>query len=420
MKIRLVAFILMGFFTLSTASAQLTLDVCQEKARQNYPQIKQLDLIAKSVDYNISNANKAWLPQLSFSARATYQSEAISINLPVIGLDIALPKDQYQAVIEASQIVWDGGVTSSQKKIVKANAAVEKEKVEVELYALKDRVNQLFFGILLIKEQLMLNQTLQEELQSNFDRVSAFVTNGVANLSDLDAVKVEILNNDQRKIELEATQKSFCEMLSAMTGEKIHNNTLLEKPLIEYTKIGSEEVNRPEIKLFDSQINLFTNQENMIQASNMPKLGLFLQGGYGNPGLNMFKVGFSPFYIGGLKLAWNFNGFYTQKNNINTLKNNMKMAEVQKETFLFNNNLNISRQNIEIEKIREQIKSDNEIIKLRNNIKNASSVKVENGTMTVSDLLTEINAENMAKKQKALHEIQLLISIYSLRNSTNN
>jgi len=420
MKIRSVIILLIGFLPLSPIFAQLTIDACQEKARQNYPQIKQFDLIQKSAEYSLSNAVKSWLPQLSMSARATYQSETTTINIPSMGLNVTLPKDQYQAVIEASQTIWDGGIISSQKKIIQASTKVEKEKLEVELYALKDRVNQLFFGILLIEEQLIQNETLQKELETNLDRVLAYMANGVANQSDVDAVRVECLNNKQRRLEQQSSCKSYREMLEAMIGVKIDKNTMLERPLPDYSIAGITEVNRPELKLFDGQLDLLAKQENMINSGNLPKFGVFLQGGYGNPGLNMFKNGFSGFYIGGLRLSWNFSGFYTQKNNLNTLKNNMAMVAVQRETFLFNNNLNISRQNNDIERIREQIKSDNEIINLRSNIKNASSAKVENGTMTVSDLLRDIDAESIARNQKCLHEIQLLMSIGNLKFSTNN
>jgi len=202
-------------------NGQLTIEACQEMARQNYPQVRQFDLIQQSADYNLSNAGKNWLPQVSLSARATYQSDATSISVPQLSLDITLPKDQYQAVLEATQLVWDGGVNTSQKNIIKATAAVDKEKLEVELYTLKDRVNQVFFGLLLIEDQLLQNRTLQEELQTNYDRVNAYVVNGVANQADLDAISVEKLNNQQRRLELIASEKFFRQMLSALTGKPI-------------------------------------------------------------------------------------------------------------------------------------------------------------------------------------------------------
>lgn len=419
MKIRslILLFFLIPFYSVF---AQLTLDVCQEKARQNYPMIKQFDLIKKSADYSLSNAGKSWLPQLSMSAKATYQSEATTINIPAMGLSVALPRDQYQAVLEASQTIWDGGVVVSQKKIIKANAALEKEKLEVELYTIKDRINQMFFGLLLLNEQLNQNETLQNELETNLNRVQAYMSNGVANQSDVDAVKVECLNNKQRRMEMLASAKSFKQMLGAMTGLQISEIEILEKPIQEKTDYKNDIINRPELKLFDSQLDLFTSQEKLVHSGNLPKAGVFLQGGVGNPGLNMFKSGFSPFYIGGLRLSWSLGGFYSQKNNLNALKNNKNTVSLQRETFLFNNNLNILRQNSEIEKLSEQLMSDEEIINLRGNIKKASSVKVENGTLTITDLLRDINYESMARNQKSIHEIQLLMSISNLKYSTNN
>jgi len=406
----------------SGAFGQLTIDQCQEKARQNYPQIKQFELIEKSLNYNLSNASKAYFPQAGISAKATYQSDAISLDIPMNGqmMSIHQSKDQYQAVLEVNQIVWDGGVTATQKHIHKANANIENQKLEVELYAIRDRVNQIYFGLLLINEQLQQNAILQDELQTNYEKVKSYIQNGVANQSDLDAVKLEQLNNTQRRTELQAAQKSYREMLSAMIGEEVVEKTTLEKPLVATANINSRNVNRPEIKLFDSQLSLLDNQSQMIQTGTMPKVGLFVQGGYGKPGLNMLKSDFSPFYIGGIRLSWNISGFYTQKNSLNNLKINREMVSTQKETFLFNNSLKINQQNNELDKIRELIKSDDEIIGLHTSIKNATSVKMVNGVKTVTDLLREINAESLAKQQKALHEVQLMLGIYNLKYSTNN
>lgn len=439
MKKRVSIFVLAAFCCL-TSQAQLSLDACQEKARKNYPQVKQFDLIEKSAGYNLSNAGKAWLPQLSVSARTTYQSEATSISIPPMGINVEMPKNQTQAVVEASQIIWDGGVTASQKKIIKATAEVEKERIEVDLYSLRDRINQIFFGILLLEEQLKQNETLQKELVTNYDRVVAFMKNGVANQSDVDAIRVEMLNNTQRKSEITASLKSFREMLAAMTGDEKAKDSQLEKPFDarlasdrgfdaltlsiagsgDNSGIAERFVNRPEIRLFDKQLDLYSKQENLIYSGNLPKLGAFLQGGYGNPGLNMLKSGFSPYYIGGVRLSWNLGGLYTQKNSINALINNRNIVETQKETFIYNNNLVVSRQKNEVVKLSEQIRSDDEIIMLRQNIKNACSVKVGNGTATVTDLLREINAENIARTQKSLHEVQLLLGIYNLKYSMNN
>jgi len=400
---------------------QLSIDDCYKKAQANYPQVKQYGLIEQSKEFNISNANKGYLPQVSFSAKATYQSAVtkLPITLPNVTIE-GLNKDQYQSVVEVNQSVWDGGVIRNQKKITEASSAVDKQKLDVDMYAINDRVNQLFFGILLIDEQIKQNLLLQDELKRNYNQISAYITNGIANQADLDAVKVNQLTTAQRKVELDATRKAYREMLSALIGEEIKEGTSLVKPSFAEEASLSSTVNRPELQLFEAQSNLFETQKNLVDAKNLPKLGVFVQGGYGNPGLNMLKNEFTPYYIAGARLSWNFGSLYTKKNDKKLLDNNLQNVAIQKETFLFNTNLKMTQQSNEIDKIKQLMRDDDEIIRLRTNIKKASEVKVEHGTLSVTDLLRDINSEDQAKQSKVLHEIQLLISIYNYKNSTNN
>lgn len=399
---------------------QLTVEQCQRMARENYPLIKQYGLIEKSRDYNIANANKGYLPQLSLSARATYQSAVTEIPVQLPGLEIdGVRKDQYQAVLELSQTIWDGGIIRSQKNITRAESEVEAKQTEVNLYQLNERVNHLFFGILLMDEQLQQNKLLQDELERNYRQVSAYVENGIANQADLDAVKVEQLNAMQRENELEATRQAYTQMLSIMIGKSLKEK--LQKPQIDWTqKETSTEINRPELSLFRAQDLQLAAQKQMLQAKNLPKFGLFVQGAYGNPGLNMLKNEFTPYYIAGLRLSWNFGNLYTKKNENKQLELNRNNINVQRETFLFNTRLDITQSNHEIEKLKKIMKHDNEIILLRNHIRQSAEAKVANGTLTVIEMLREVNAEDQAKQNKSLHEIQLLMAIYTLKNTTNN
>ncbi len=402
-------------------SAQYTIDALQEKARQNYPQIKQFDLIQKSAEYNLSNASSANLPQVSLSGRATLQSDAINLtlNLPGGAMSINQDKDQYQVVAEVNQVLWDGGVIAARKQSIKSNAELERQKLEVDLYTLRDRVNQLFFGMLMLHEQQVQTDILKQELQTNLEKIKAYLKNGVANQSDVDALSVELLNLDQRRTELKSAETSYRNMLAALTGEKLDPNTVLVKPLNAIPG-DVQFIKRPELGLFDAQLHLLDNQTQLEQTAIMPKFGLFLQGGYGRPGLNMLATGFAPFYIGGVRFSWNISSFYTRKNNLGSIQLNKEMVNVSKETFLFNNNLKINQQNTEIDKMRELLRTDDDILQLRTNIKKACSAKVDNGVSTVTDLLREINAESIARQQKALHEIQLLLQIQNLKYSTNN
>jgi len=399
----------------------ITLDECQTKAKANYPLVKQYNLIEQTAQYNISNANKGYLPQVTLSAKGTYQSQVTKLPITIPNVTIpGLSKDQYQAVVEANQVIWDGGAISAQKKITNANAEVEKQKLEVDLYALNERINQLYFGILLLKEQLRQNDILQNELQTNYNRVASYKQNGVANQSDLDALKVEQINAKQRETELHSTQKSYFIMLSALTGLTIDTKTELIKPEINLASLNTTVNHRPEIGLFDAQNKLFESQKELLNAGNRPKIGAFVQGGYGKPGLNMLTNAFSDFYIGGIRLSWNLSGFYTQKNNLNKIEVSKKAMDVQKETFLFNSDLKTKQQQTEIEKLQSTLANDDEIIRLRGNIKKSATTKVDNGTLTITDLIREINAEDQAKQLKSLHEIQLIMNVYQLKNNINN
>lgn len=429
MKQLILNYLLLICFPVMAFGQSITLDECQTKAKANYPLVKQYGLIEQTSQYNISNANRGYLPQLSLSAKATYQSDVTQIpsSLGTVLSNLthqpfsfpALAKDQYQAVLEASQVIWDGGVISSQKKNTKAGTEVEKQKLEVDLYALKDRVNQLFFAILLLNEQLKQNDILKNDLQTNYDKIGAYIQNGVANQADLDAIKVEQINADQRDSDLKNSRKTYCIMLSALTGLAITEQTELSKPTIDLSILKDSTNRRPELGLFDAQNKMYESQKSMITSGNLPKIGAFIQSGYGQPGLNMFTIGFSPFYIGGIRLTWNISGLYSQKNNLNKLEISQKTVDIQKETFLFNNNLVSKQQQNEIEKLQSTLINDQEIIRLRENIKKATDAKLKNGTASVNDLIRDLNDENQSRQLKSLHEIQLLMDVYQLKNNVN-
>jgi outer membrane protein TolC len=402
------------------AFAQLTLEEIQRKARENYPLVQQYELVEKTKEYDLSNANKGYLPQLLLSGKASYQSDVTEIPVTIPGIDISpLSKDQYQVVLELNQKLWDGGETRARKEIIKQGSEVEKQRIEVELYSLRERVNQLFFGAILLEEHVKLNLLLQDELENNYNKVKALTRNGMANQADIDAIRVEQLKSEQRNTELSAALDAYKQMLSLFIGEEITPETGLIKPEIALADFHYTN-NRAELRLFDAQNQLYDNTRRSIHSVSLPKIGLFAQGGYGNPGLNMLKDSFQPYFIGGLRLTWNISGLYTRDNNLKQLDVNKQKTDVQRNTFLFNSNLQISQQQNEIKKMQQVIVSDDEIIQLRKKIKEATRIKMENGIASATDLVREINAENMAIQEKTVHEIQLLINIENLKTTTNN
>lgn len=408
------------FSAMTFAQSTLTIEQCQQMAKENYPLIKRYGLIERSKEYNLSNAGKGYLPQFSLSAKASYQSEVTKIPIDIQGIDIkGLSKDQYSATIDITQTIWDGGVISSKKDITKASSYAEQKQLDVDMYKIVYQVNQMYFGILLLDARLKQNTLLQEELQRNFDLISSYITNGIANQSDLDAIKVEQLKTVQNKAQIVSNKKAYLDMLGILIGQKLNENIILPKPNADNLTISSR-VKRPELELFDAQLVNLETQKKAIKAGYMPKLGLFLTGGYGKPALNMLNNDFSAYYIGGIRLSWNFGSLYTQKNDRKLIETNQDNIATSRETFLFNTSLETSQEQNEINKNKDLLKYDDDIVILRNNVKRATEAKVANGTSTVIDLMRDVNAEDLAKQDRIQHEIELLQAIYNLKYTTNN
>ena len=403
------------------AYAQITLEECQRKTQDNYPLVHQYGLVEKTKEYNLENAAKGYLPQFALSAKASYQSDVTELPIAIPGVDIkGMAKDQYQVMLELQQQIWDGGGIRMQKKQTIAEADVEKEKLNVDMYSLNSRVNDLYFGILLLDEQLRQNALLQDELGRNYRQITAYVENGIANQADLDAVKVEQLNTQQKRVELASLRVAYLEMLSILIGEELSQETQLEKPVPQNDVSAVSDIRRPELSLFDAQGAGLQIQEKALNVRHLPQFGLYVQGAYGNPGLNMLKNEFSPYYIAGVRLSWNFGSLYTLKNDRQVIENKRRQLNNNRDVFLFNTRLEMTQQDQAIRSLEKQMKDDDEIIRLRGNIRRAAEAKVQNGTMTVTDMLREITNESMARQTKALHEVQLLMNIWQLKYTLNN
>ena len=422
-----VAAVLSGLPVAVQGQEAITLQQCQEWAHVNYPQIKQHGLIEQTEQFNLSNASKGWLPQLSVSAKATYQSavtklpfDTDKLSALVPGFDIpTMSKDQYQVMAEVNQTIWDGGLIRSSKELTRAQAVADKEQLESDLYALNDRVNQLYFGCLLQEELLKQNLLLQKELQLNIDRIAAMIANGVANQSDLESMQVELLNARQKEIELKAGRSAYGQMLYALIGKPYQGEASLLVPDVQEKSLSAD-INRPELRALDARSTFLQLQNKQLTAGLMPRFGAFVQGGYGRPGLNMLEDSFEPFYVAGIRLSWNMGKLYTLKNDRRKVDVSRRTVEVQRETFLFNTHLQLAQQNTEIRKMTDLMQADDDIIRLRTSIKQAAEAKLANGVISVTDLIREINAEDLAKQSAATHRIQQLQAIYNYMYTTND
>ena len=404
-----------------------TLEECQQAAERNYPLISQYGLIEKTTDLTVSNLSKGWLPQVTASAQATYQSDVVAwpdqmqTIYQQMGLDLkGLKKDQYKVGIDVQQMVFDGGAISSQRDIAREQGRVQEAQTEVTMYQVRRRVNEMYFGLLMLDEQIALNNDLQSLLAANEQKLSSMWKRGTASESDYQAVKAERLNVMQQATTLDAQRKAVMRMLSAFCGMEV---THVEKPAL--IALPSQDVaQRPELKAIDAQLSLANAQERLLNSALMPKLSLFATGFYGYPGYNMFDDMMSHDWswngMVGARLSWNLGAFYTHRNDKAKIRLQRDMAETNREVFLFNNRLELIQQNENIEQYRRLMNDDEEIIALRSSVRKAAESKLAHGIIDANDLVKEINAENAARVQQSMHEIKLLKEVYDMKFTTNN
>ena len=421
--------IMLSLVMLPTAIMAQTLEECQQAAERNYPLIKQYGLIEKTTQLTVANIQKGWLPQVSASAQATYQSDVMSwpdqmkTMMTGMGIDMkGLTKDQYRVGIDVNQTLFDGGVISSQKAIARQQGKVQEAQTEVQLYNVRKRVNEMYFSLLMLDEQIVLNHDMQELLAGNERKLQAMVKSGTAAESDWQSVKAERLKVMQQATSLESQKRMLTMMLSTFCG--IETN-IIQKPLVkaENGELMSEN-HRPELRALDAQIGLLNAQEKALNAALMPKLGVFAQGYYGYPGLNMFEDMMSHKWslngIIGARLTWNIGALYTRKNDKAKLQLQRDLTESNREVFLFNNRMEQLQQSEEISRYKQLMNDDAEIISLRAAVRKAAESKLSHGIIDVNDLLREINQENAARVQQSIHEIEMLKEIYDNKITTNN
>ena len=408
-----------------------TLEECQQAAERNYPLIRQYGLIEKTTELTVANIRKGWLPQVSASAQATYQSDVVAFPEQMqavyqqMGLNMkGLTKDQYRVGIDVSQTIYDGGAISSQKAVARGQGKVQAAQNEVNIYNVRKRVNEMYFSLLMLDEQILLNHDLQELFNGNEQKLASMVRRGTAAESDLQNVKAERLNVVQQATSLESQKRMLQRMLSTFCGIEVKE---VAKPALQASALTSpqrEAVARPEMRLFDAQLNLADAQEKALNSAMMPKLGLFAQGFYGYPGLNMFedmmRRDWSLNGIIGARLTWNIGALYTRKNDKAKLQLQRDMTESNREVFLFNNKLEQIQQNEDIARFQKLMADDEEIITLRSAVRKAAESKLSHGIIDVNDLVREINAENAARVQQSMHEIEMLKQIYDNKFTTNN
>lgn len=418
-KLLFISLLLIGPEFISPQT-QLALEDCYDKARINYPLIKQKDYINRTKEYSVSNVWNGYFPQITLLGQATYQSDVTEVPMPLPGIVIeSLTKDQYKVAVDVTQTIYDGGIMSSQAGIQESINEIDDQKIEIELLKVKERVNQIYLGILLIDAQLNQVDLVIEDLSVSIAKLEAAYANGTATRSDVNVLSAELLKSEQRQIELKSSRLSYINMLGLLINESLDESTILSTPSpINY--LSAEEIIRPELKLYSAQKNLIENQDGITVSKIIPKANLFFQGGYGKPALNMFVNDFDWYYITGIRFSWSLSNLYSYGNESEINELSKLNIDAQTETFLLNTKITTNQQLQEIDKLKKLIAVDKSIIDLRTSVKEAAKAKLENGVITSSDYIRDLNAEDTAKQNLEIHKIQLLLAQYNYKITTGN
>lgn len=408
-------FLLLCGWMFLPVSAQVTLTDCVEKARNNYPQIKEHDLIRQTEQYDLSKAMKNWLPQLTVSGKAQYQSVVVEMPFEIPGMKFNLPHDQYSLVGEISQTIWDGGTTASKKRMVQADAEVQSRQLDVSLYSIRQRVENIYLGILLIDKQIAQNEITIKSLYRNREIVQAGIEQGVSYQTDLNLVDVNILNYRQTISALHSDRQAYVSMLGMLTGEDLTDARFVEPEAT--LPVDTTALFRPELELYQAQLKQARVQRQDLQTYWYPKLNFSLQGGIGRPGLNMLKNEFEPYYLVGLKMQWNVGALYSRKNDIRKIEAQQQRVEREQETFVFNTKLDVTDRLNEVRKAERVLRQDSEIIRLREEIRKAGEEQYKSGVIKMNDLMDMIDQEFNARVAESLHQVQLIMAICDLKNT---
>jgi outer membrane protein TolC len=391
--------------------AALSLAEAQKLAADNYPLVRQKDLIRRTSALTVENLQTSFLPQLNFSAQATYQSAVteVPVKIPAFTPE-ALSKDQYRALLDINQLIYDGGSLGQQKRLQAWSDKVEQEKVEVEMQKLRETINQVYFSTLLAEEQESLVALVDKDLESGIRRVQAQVDNGTAFRSALASLKSEKLRNMQRRMEWQATRRGLLDVLGLYIGRALPDGVKLSWPEPATNRI-TETINRSELTLLRAQDTLLQERNRQVDVRNRPKLSAFLQGGYGRPGLDMLKNEFSPFYVTGLRFNWGISSLYTSKRDRSILEVQRQVIGVQEDQFLLQTRARLKQQSAEIRKWEKMLPVDDEIIGLREQVREATQAQLDNGVADANDYIREVNAADQARLQKLLHKLQWIQAI---------
>ena len=385
--------------------SSINLEDCYRLARENNPRMSDIHRQQEISDLKIQNIGTAWNPQLNLNGQATYQSEVTKVSVPIPGISIPSPsKDQYKVYMDVKQTIYDGGASQANRSVENTSLAAEQQNLEVELYALHDKVNQLYFGVLLMTENEAVMNLKKSILDERIRVLESGYKNGTVTSRDLELLKAERLLTDQQIGEIHSERLSGLGALGLLTNQNLNENTSLSEPIV---RVKGDLITRPELKYFDLLGNKIDRNSQLLQKTRSPKIFGFGQAGYGRPGLNMLKNTFDPYYLVGLGVSWNILDWKQTGRNREILEVQKQIIGSQRAVFDQNLSIALFRANESIKKVEQLLKIDEELVVLREDIAKRAASQLENGTITSADYIVDLNAVTQANINKKSHKVQL-------------
>ena len=394
----------------------MQLDSCISLACRNYPQISEYDLIDAAQKYDIANAALSWVPQLSVSGKASWQSDVVEMPFDMKEFKFDIPHDQYGITADISQQIWDGGSSASRRELAVKGAEVKRRQLDVNMYSIRSKVQSIYLGIILLDKQLELNELLFSSLERSLEETAALLDEGLACTSDLDQIRVKLLDCRQQRTSLETDRRSYVRMLSLLTGTELADASFVE-PEPRLPDAGDSDITRPELLLYDAQLAQVEAQRRQLNTAFQPRLNLNLQAGYGRPGLNMLSGQFDPYFVAGLKLQWNFGALYTLRNDRRKADTDAARIELSRRSFLLNTSVEAEQKRSELAKAADVLAQDDRIIELRQSILESARTRYREGVIKMNDYLGFLDDEFKARVNRSLHSVQYIKALLDLEDT---
>ncbi len=412
MKKAFAASLLLAMATAAWPQKSITLWQCYDSAAFASPVAGERAIYTDMTRLHDRNLASAWLPGFDLGGSFNYQSDVVdlsemlgSVPLPPGSLP-SIPHEQYRATADLSQVIWDGGVTRSAREVEKVVSELNMQQSEADLYRLREQVNNYFFSVLLVRRQAEVISILISELDARILEVTSGVENGVMPPVTLDVLRAEKIKAEQSAAELERRHDALTRALGLITGMNELKDAELVLPDLVIS--GNEEIDNPDLQLFDIRSRQLELSKNMLKSQRMPKVFGFAQAGYGNPpGNNFLSDKADLYYSFGAGLKWNIWDWNRNSNERKSLTLQQQLIDIRKSAAREALQRLVVLKLSDIESLRDAASRDEEIIRLRGSIAAAAASQLRNGTITASQYMTELNSEKQAVIAAAARKISI-------------